>query len=75
MLMMVALGVMSPAWMAATAVLVLMQKLLPIKAAVDVPVALAIVALGIAIIVSPSWIPGIVPQMQPMQPMHHMPSL
>jgi predicted metal-binding membrane protein len=38
---------MSVTWMALVAVLVLAQKLLPPRAAVDVPVALAIVALGI----------------------------
>ena len=42
MLMLVALGVMSVTWMSVIAVLVLAQKLLPAKAAVDVPLALAI---------------------------------
>jgi predicted metal-binding membrane protein len=48
MLMVVALGGMSVAWMAAVAVLVLAQKVLPANAAIDVPVALAIVGVGIA---------------------------
>jgi predicted metal-binding membrane protein len=43
MLLLVALGVMSVAWMSAIAVLVLVQKLLPPRAAIDVPLALAIV--------------------------------
>ena len=47
MLMLVALGVMSVTWMAVIAVVVLAQKLLPAKAAIDVPLALAIVGLGI----------------------------
>ena len=47
MAMLVAVGVMSVTWMAVIAVLVLVQKLLPAKAAVDVPLALAIVGLGI----------------------------
>ena len=46
MLMLVALSVMSVTWMSVIAVLVLAQKLLPAKAAVDVPLALAIVGLG-----------------------------
>jgi len=61
MLMLVALGVMSITWMAVIAVLVLAQKLLPAKAAVDVPLALAIAGLGIWIILAPSSVPGLVP--------------
>ena len=51
MVMLVALGVMSVAWMAAVAALVLAQKLLPPRTAIDVPLALAIVVLGIVILV------------------------
>jgi predicted metal-binding membrane protein len=47
MAMLVALGVMSVTWMAVVAALVLAQKLLPPRASVDVPVALAIIVLGI----------------------------
>jgi predicted metal-binding membrane protein len=54
MLMLVALGVMSVTWMSVIAVLVLAQKLLPAKAAIDVPLALAIVGLGILIVIAPS---------------------
>ncbi len=43
MVMLVALGVMSVAWMSVIAALVLAQKLLPPRASIDVPVALAIV--------------------------------
>jgi len=49
MLMVLALGVMSITWMSLIAALVLAQKVLPEHRAVDVPVALAIVALGIAV--------------------------
>jgi len=45
------------------AVLVLAQKLLPAKAAVDVPLALAIIGLGIWIILAPASVPGLVPPM------------
>jgi predicted metal-binding membrane protein len=59
MLMLVALGVMSIAWMAVIAVLAVAQKLLPAKAAIDVPLAVAIVGLGILILVAPSSVPGL----------------
>ncbi len=59
MLMLVALGVMSVTWMSVIAVLVLTQKLLPPRAAVDVPLALAIVGLGILIVIAPSSVPGL----------------
>ena len=61
MLMLVALGVMSVTWMSVIAVLVLAQKLLPAKAAIDVPLALAIVGLGILIVLAPSSVPGLMP--------------
>src|SRR4030081_1846409 len=51
MLMLVALSVMSVTWMLVVAVVVLAQKLLPAKAAVDVPLALAIVGLGVLIVI------------------------
>ncbi len=63
MVMLVALGVMSVTWMGVIAVLVLVQKLLPAKAAIDVPVALAIVALGILILIAPASVPGLTPPM------------
>jgi predicted metal-binding membrane protein len=47
MVVLVALGVMSLTWMGAIAGLVLAQKLLAPAAAVDVPVALGVVALGV----------------------------
>jgi predicted metal-binding membrane protein len=63
MLMLVALGVMSVTWMSVIGVLVLAQKLLPAKAVIDVPLALAIVGFGILIVIAPSTIPGITPLM------------
>jgi predicted metal-binding membrane protein len=63
MAMLVALGVMSITWMAATAILVLAQKLLRPRAAVDVPLALVIVGLGIWIVLAPSSVPGLMPPM------------
>jgi len=63
MLMLLALGAMSLIWMSVVAVLVLAQKLLPPKAAVDVPLALAILGFGIWIVLAPSSVPGLVPAM------------
>jgi predicted metal-binding membrane protein len=59
MLILVALGVMSVTWMSVIAVLVVAQKLLPPKAAIDVPLALVIVGLGILILSAPSSVPGL----------------
>src|SRR6266568_5080359 len=50
MVMLFALGVMSVAWMVVVAVLVLAQKVLPPKASIDVPVALAIVTVGMLVL-------------------------
>jgi len=59
MLILVALGVMSVTWTAVIAALVLAQKLLPPRAAIDVPVALAIVGVGMWILIAPSPVPGL----------------
>jgi predicted metal-binding membrane protein len=59
MLMFVALSVMSVTWMLVIAAIVVAQKLLPAKAAIDVPLALAIVGLGILIVTAPSYVPGL----------------
>jgi predicted metal-binding membrane protein len=48
MALLVALGAMSLVWMSVVAVLVLAQKLLPPRPSIDVPLALALVGLGIA---------------------------
>ena len=63
MAMLVALGVMSIGWMALITVLVAAQKLLPPRAAIDVPLALAIIVFGLLIIVEPSSVPGLAPAM------------
>ena len=63
MLILLALGVMSVTWMVVIAVLVLAQKLLPAKAAIDVPLALAIAGLGTWIIIAPWPVPGLMPPM------------
>jgi predicted metal-binding membrane protein len=63
MLMLVALGVMSLTWMSVVAAVVLMQKLLPPRPAIDVAVAMAIIALGVTVVMAPSSVPGLV---QPM---------
>ena len=63
MVMLVALGAMSITWMLVIALLVLLQKLVPAKRAIDVPLALAIIALGILIIAVPASVPGLMPLM------------
>jgi predicted metal-binding membrane protein len=63
MLVLVALGLMSLPWMIVIAVIGLAQKLLPPRAAHDVPLALAIVGFGILILIAPSAVPGLVPAM------------
>jgi len=61
MLLLVALSVMSVGGMFVIAVLVLSQKLLPARTAIDVPLALAIVGLGILILIAPASIPVLTP--------------
>lgn len=61
MAMLVAVDVMSLFWMVVIAVLTCAQKLLPPKAAIDVPVALAITGLGLVIVIAPALIPGLTP--------------
>jgi predicted metal-binding membrane protein len=63
MAMLVTLGVMSITWMALIAVLVLAQKLMPAKTAIDLPLALAIAGLGVLIVITPSLVPGLSPPM------------
>jgi len=54
---------MSVTWMSVVGVLMLAQKVLPAKAVVDVPLALAIIGLGSLIVVAPSSVPGFMPAM------------
>jgi hypothetical protein len=49
--------------MAVITVLACAQKLLPPKAAIDVPLALAIIGLGAWILIAPASVPGLVPSM------------
>jgi predicted metal-binding membrane protein len=63
MLMMVAVGAMSIVWMSVVAAVVLAQKLVGPRAAIDVPLAAAIVAFGVLVLVAPASIPGLVPAM------------
>jgi predicted metal-binding membrane protein len=63
MVLFLAVGAMSITWMCVVASLVLAQKLLPPRMVVDVPVALATVGLGVAIIVLPASVPGLMPAM------------
>ncbi len=62
----VALDLMSLFWMSVVTVLACAQKLLPAKAAIDVPLALAIVGLGLVIVLAPSLVPGLTPPAMPM---------
>ncbi len=59
MLVLVAVSVMSVAWMFVITVPIVAQKVLPAKAAIDLSLAFAIVGLGILIVISPSSVPGI----------------
>jgi len=60
MAMLVALDVMSLFWMSVVAILTCAQKLLPPKPAIDVPLALAVIGLGLVIVTTPSLIPGLI---------------
>lgn len=72
MAVLVVVGIMSLPWMAVIAAVMVAQKLLPARAIVDVPLAFAIVALGIVILAEPSSVPGLVPAGGPMA-MTHVP--
>jgi predicted metal-binding membrane protein len=61
MAMLVALGVMSLFWMAIVAVVACAQKLLPERAVIDIPLALAVIAFGLVIVIDPSLVPGLTP--------------
>jgi len=63
MVILVALGVMSVPWMAAIALVVVGQKLLPANTAADLLLALAIVGFGVLVILAPSSVPGLMPSM------------
>jgi predicted metal-binding membrane protein len=61
MAMLVALGVMSLLWMAVIAVVACAQKLLPARALIDIPLALALIGFGLVIVIEPSLIPRLMP--------------
>ena len=61
MVMLTAIGAMGIAWISIVAALVLFQKLVPPRAAFDLPLALAIVALGVVIAIAPDSVPGAMP--------------
>jgi predicted metal-binding membrane protein len=63
MVVLIAVSVMSITWMLVIAVLVLAQKLLPAKAALDVTLALALIGFGVFILIAPSLVPGLTPPM------------
>jgi predicted metal-binding membrane protein len=63
MLVLLALGVMSATWMSLIAAVVFVQKLVPEQRVVDVPLALAIMGLGILIVGAPALVPGLNPRM------------
>ncbi|WP_345762019.1 DUF2182 domain-containing protein [Diaminobutyricibacter sp. McL0608] len=63
MLLLVTLSVMSIPWMFVIAAVVVAQKLVPPRLAIDIPVAVAIVALGVLIVVAPAAVPGLIPSM------------
>ena len=63
MVVLLALGLMSLTWMAVITVIVLVQKVLPARALMDLPLAAAIVGFGLLIIITPSSIPGLMPPM------------
>ena len=69
MAILVVLGAMDVTYMAVIAAVVVAQKFLPARVAIDVPLALAIVGLGIVILAAPSAIPGLVPAAGPAPPM------
>ena len=61
MAVLVALDVMSLVWMSVVAVVGCAQKLLPARAAIDVPLALALIGLGLVIVIAPAQVPGLMP--------------
>lgn len=61
MAVLVALDVMSLPWMAVVTAASCAQKLLPAKAAIDIPLALALIGLGVVTVTAPSLVPGLMP--------------
>ena len=65
MAVLVALGVMSLVSMSVVAVIFSAQKLLPPRALIDLPLALALIGLGLLIVFAPAAVPGLMPPAMP----------
>jgi predicted metal-binding membrane protein len=61
MLVLLAISAMSVPWMCAIAAIVTTQKLVPPRALLDIPLALALTGLGIVLVIAPSLVPGLTP--------------
>ena len=59
MLMLLALGPMSITWMSAITAVVVLQKLRPPTATIDLPLALATAGFGVLVLVAPAVVPGL----------------
>jgi predicted metal-binding membrane protein len=59
MLMLLAVGPMSIAWMSVITAVVVLQKLLPPTATIDLPLALATAGFGVLVLVAPAVVPGL----------------
>jgi len=59
MLMLLAVGPMSIAWMSAITAVVVLQKLLPPTTTIDLPLALATAGFGVLVLVAPAVVPGL----------------
>jgi predicted metal-binding membrane protein len=59
MLVLLAVGPMSMAWMSAITAVVVLQKLLPPTATIDLPLALATAGFGVLVLVAPAVVPGL----------------
>jgi predicted metal-binding membrane protein len=65
-----ALGVMSIGWMAFIAALIAVEKLLPSRLAANWSVTAVLVAVGVALLIDPSVVPGMPDTSMPTQSMH-----
>lgn len=63
MVVLLALGVMSVVWMTTAAAVMVVQKILPARAPLDVAVALAILGLGALVVAAPTVVPGLTASM------------
>jgi predicted metal-binding membrane protein len=61
MAVLVAFDVMSLLWMSVVAAVGCAQKLLPARAMVDIPLALALIGLGLMTVIAPAQVPGLMP--------------